>query len=217
MFTGIISITGRLLDIQPAGGGFHYTVDPGSTVRNIETGESIAVNGVCLTVDNFSADGRLVFHISAETAGRTTLKDLHAGSILNLERALELNSRLGGHFVSGHVDDIGKIVKFNSDDNPVLKIRCPESLGRFIAVKGSIAVDGISLTIADLDEDTISVALVPHTVHATNLSGLQPGHSVNLEVDMIARYIVRAMECREDPRRVTWDFLKKSGFLKDDK
>ncbi len=214
MFTGIISVTGRLREHEPAEGGIRLTVEPDTILENPLIGESVAINGVCLTIEDIPGPNRLAFHLSEETIRRTTLKHLDPGLILNMERALKLGDGLGGHLVSGHVDAIGKIIQLDTrEDKLILKVSCPENIQRFVAPKGSIAIDGISLTIAGVDDDCFSVALVPHTVNMTNLSHLGTGDGINLEVDMIARYVVRAIECGLDPHDVTREFLKESGLL----
>lgn len=160
----------------------------------LEIGESVAVNGVCLTVRMVEGDG-FAADLSKETLERTTLGALRQGDALNLERSLRVGDRLGGHFVFGHVDAVGEIERLEPvGEGWTLRVRVPEGFAPFLADKGSVAVDGISLTMCDCAERAFSVALVPHTVAATNLGRRRPGDRVNLEADMLARYVRRALE-----------------------
>jgi riboflavin synthase alpha subunit len=182
VFTGIVREVGRVVEF-----------DGGRLVVEAETiadaGDSVAVDGVCLTVVD-SADGvRLSFDVVAETLGRTTLGDLQPGDAVNLEPALRVGEPLGGHYVQGHVDGVGRA---RSIGGPVW-IDAPPDLLRYCVEKGSIAVDGVSLTVAALDDGGFAVALVPHTLAATTLGGLQPGEQVNLEVDVLAKYVERLL------------------------
>jgi riboflavin synthase len=153
-------------------------------------GDSIAVNGVCLTVVERS-DEHLSFDVSEETLRRTSFSRLRAGDAVNLERPVTLMSRLGGHLVQGHVDGVGEVAALErtSDDGAWLTVRAPDALGRYLVEKGSVTVDGISLTVAAIDGATFSVALIPHTLDVTTLGTAEVGHPVNLEVDVIARYV----------------------------
>jgi riboflavin synthase len=215
MFTGIIELTGRLRDRpRPAGSGVRLEVIPAIPLRDLAIGESIANNGVCLTAEPGSTAERLIFFASPETLQRTTLGLLEAGQMLNLERSLRADARLGGHLVMGHVDGLGTIRRWEQQgESWELEVEFPSELARFIASKGSIAVDGISLTVVDLHADSFTVAVIPHTAGQTTLAGFAPGRRVNLEVDMLARYVVRALECLAGkPDAVNADLLRRAGF-----
>jgi len=194
MFTGIVQATGRVLTKEPRGDGARITIDAGElSVDDVTIGESIAVAGCCLTVVA-REDRRLAFDVSAETLSCTTGFD--SGRAVNLERALRLSDRLGGHLLAGHVDDVGTVVRFVpiSGGSRLLEAEAPAHLARFIAPKGSIAIDGVSLTVNTVSGARFSVNLIPHTLAVTTLGNLPPGARVNLEVDLVARYIARLHE-----------------------
>jgi len=185
MFTGIIERLGTARRLLPGRTGLEVSAD----LADLRLGESVAVNGVCLTATR-SAQGLAAFDLSPETLSRTTLGALKAGDKVNLERALRLCDRVGGHLVTGHVDGKGRIVaKKPSGGGQELTVLFPAALRRFLAVKGSIAVEGVSLTVAGLRGNRATVALVPFTLRNTNLGGKRMGDEVNLEIDLIARYL----------------------------
>lgn len=193
MFTGIVQAKGHIHKVESVGDDKRLFIASGVLdMADVSLGDSIAVNGVCLTVIEFSASGFTV-HVSAETLRCTA--GLGAIGEVNLEKALRLADRLGGHLVSGHVDGVGDVVRFDSaGDCKLLKISAPHVLSRYVAVKGSITVNGVSLTVNTVEGDEFSINLIPHTLEATTLSSLVPGSRVNLEVDLIARYIDRMQE-----------------------
>lgn len=184
MFTGMVEETGRLAGRE--GGRFRF--EASSVLEDTRLGGSLAVNGVCLTVVALG-DGWWEADIVDETLARTTLGGLAPGAPVNLERPLRLVDRLGGHLVQGHVDGVGQVLS----PAPDLSVRPPAALNRFLAEKGSVAVEGVSLTIARLDEDSFTVAVIPHTAEVTNLGRLQAHDRVNLEVDVVARYVDRLL------------------------
>ena len=190
MFTGIISAVGRVREIKPAAGGVRIAVDTGALdLADVKTGDSIAVNGVCLTVVALAA-GRLAFDVSRETLACTA--GFKAGAAVNLEKSLRLADRLGGHLVSGHVDGVGSVVRFDAvGENRLLVIEAPREIAKYVARKGSIAVNGVSLTVNAVDGPRFEINLIPHTLAATNLRGLATGCQVNLEADLLARYVER--------------------------
>jgi riboflavin synthase len=193
MFTGIIEERGQVSAVDPVSGAIRLVVQCRTVGSDASVGASIAVNGVCLTVAA-ATDGGLAFDVIAETLERSSLGRLRPGDPVNLERPLTLASRLGGHLVQGHVDGVGTVETLGrTDDGVVMRIRPPEELRRYIAEKGSIAVDGVSLTVASVDEGSFSVALVPHTMAVTTLGDREPGDPVNLEVDVLAKYVERAV------------------------
>ncbi len=214
MFTGIIAGHGTLVRSEPVGGDRRLTVRSRSVdLAGVHLGDSIAVNGVCLTVvqlgeASFSAD------VSRETLAVTTLKDWREGEELNLELALQPQSRLGGHIVSGHVDGIGELISRHPDGRSErLVFRVPQALARYIAHKGSVCIDGVSLTVNEVQADTFGVNIIPHTAERTTLHAFRPGRQVNIEVDVIARYLERLLlqDHRSAPG-VTLDLLAKAGF-----
>ena len=190
MFTGIIQATGKIETITPAGDDLKLNIGVGKLdMSDVQIGDSIAVNGVCLTAVNFSQN-HFEAHVSKETLSCTV--GLDAPKQVNLEKALRLSDRLGGHLVSGHVDGVGQVVKFEAlGDCWLLMVRAPHALSRYITIKGSIAIDGVSLTVNAVDKDTFSINLIPHTLENTSLQHLGVGSRVNLEVDLIARYVER--------------------------
>ena len=193
MFTGIIQSVGTIQSVTPSSDDVKLRIQSGSLdMTDVQLGDSIAVNGVCLTVVDFEAD-QFEVHVSKETLCVTVGLD-HPHSV-NLEKALRLSDRLGGHLVSGHVDGVGQVVKFESlGECWHLCVRVPHALAKYIAVKGSIAVDGVSLTINAIEKDVFSINLIPHTLENTTLSQLGIGSRVNIEVDQIARYVERMTE-----------------------
>ena len=190
MFTGIIQSTGKIQSITSAGADVKLNIAVGALdMSDVQIGDSIAVNGVCLTAVTFDAT-HFEVHVSKETLNCTV--GLDAPREVNLEKALRLSDRLGGHLVSGHVDGVGQVVRFEPvGDCWLLMVRAPHALSRYIAVKGSIAVDGVSLTVNHVEQDTFSMNLIPHTIENTTLKNLGIGSRVNLEVDLIARYVER--------------------------
>jgi riboflavin synthase len=197
MFTGLIEAVGEIKDIQRAGdsGTIRIAI---SFADELAPGESVAVDGMCLTVTEKS-QGEFRAQISSESWQRSTAGHKRIGEQVNLERALQPTSRLGGHFVLGHVDGVGELTeRSDRDDMAVMRFRYPAKDAILLVEKGSIAVDGVSLTIAGLEGDTFTVAVIPTTLEQTTLGGMQPGRAVNLEYDIIGKYIVRALELEKN-------------------
>ena len=194
MFTGIVEERGVVREV----GGSRLAVGCRAVTSDAEVGASVSVNGVCLTVVEWS-EAHLAFDVSEETFRRTSFARLSEGDPVNLERPLTLASRLGGHLVQGHVDGVGEVVEVvpGADGAAWVTIRAPKDLRRYLVDKGSVCVDGVSLTVAALDGDTFAVALIPHTLAATTLGSAQPTDPVNLEVDVIAKYVHALLEGRD--------------------
>jgi riboflavin synthase len=194
LFTGIIEGLGHLAARETLGGDVRFTFHVGSlTFDNVQLGESIAINGVCLTVIAFDAH-TFQADASTETLGLTTLGQLAEGAVINLERAMRPTDRLGGHLVSGHVDGLGQVLSIHDDARAQRwRFAAPAALRRYIAKKGSICVDGVSLTVNEVDEEGFDVALIPHTVSHTAFSNTAVGSAVNLEIDLVARYVERLL------------------------
>ena len=193
MFTGIIQRVGSFSYLSPKAGGYELKVDVVHGWEDLEKGESIAVNGACLTLVGFD-EKSLVFDVSRETMEKTSLGRLRRGEPLNLERALRPVDRLGGHIVLGHVDGVGELAFLNREGEFYrVGVRIPQHLSKYVAVKGSIAVDGISLTVAKKEGGFVEIAVIPHTYQHTNLKGKRVGDLVNIEVDVIARYVESLM------------------------
>ena len=193
MFTGIIEAIGRVAAVKPAGESAALTIDAaGLDMSDVAIGDSIACNGVCLTVTSLVPKGFTV-DVSQETLRVTA--GFAAGSAINLEKSLRLSDRLGGHLVSGHVDGVGTVTAVKPvDGNREIMVRFPAELGRYVARKGSITVNGVSLTVNVVSTDTFSVNLIPHTLAVTNLKDLKQGDRVNLEIDLVARYVERMLD-----------------------
>jgi riboflavin synthase len=218
MFTGIIQAVGRIAAIEKHAGDARLRIDTGTLDMNdVQLGDSIAVSGVCLTAlecgaKAFSAD------VSSETLTRTTLGSLRTGSRVNLEKALTPASRLGGHLVSGHVDGVGEVTERSADARSVrFRIQAPAALARYIAAKGSICLDGVSLTVNAVDGAQFGLNIVPHTLQATTLDAYLPGRRVNLEVDLIARYLERLLlgdRAADTGATITHAFLAEHGFIR---
>ena len=192
MFTGIVEAVGKVASVSPAGETAAVRIESGGLdLTDVAAGDSIAVNGVCLTVKDFVSDA-LEFDVSAETLNVTS--GFAAGQRVNLEKSLRLDTRLGGHLVSGHVDEVGEVDEIvEYDGNRVMTVRFPQSLARYFARKGSVTVNGVSLTVNSVDDGRFSVNLIPHTLAATNLGDLDKGSRVNLEIDLVARYVERML------------------------
>jgi riboflavin synthase len=203
MFTGIVTALGRIE--RKEGGAVHrFTVASPYPAESFEIGCSVAHDGACLTVVSVEADGggaRHVVEVSPETLKRTTLGDWREGTTLNLERSLKIGDELGGHIVQGHVDGVGEIVARTQADGWItFTVRAPANVAPFLAEKGSITVDGVSLTINEASADTFDLMIIPHTADATTLGRKQPGAYVNLEADVMARYAARLMDARSGAR-----------------
>ncbi len=193
MFTGLIEELGSVSRVDPLSEGARITIAASGIARELGDGDSVAVNGVCLTVVN-KGDAGFAADLSPETLARTTLGQLAPGSRVNLERAVTPSTRLGGHFVQGHVDGRGTFLGAEPEgDFRTVRIGFPPELGRYLIHKGSVAVEGISLTIAALGSEHFDIAVIPKTWEMTNLSTLVPGDPVNLEVDLIAKYVERLL------------------------
>lgn len=195
MFTGIVQGVGTVRAIEPRGGDVTIVIDTGEvSIADVALGGSIAVCGVCLTATRFDHAG-FAADVSRETLSLTTLGDWSSGTKVNLEKALLAGQALGGHYVTGHIDGVGEVVARHDDARSVrLEFRVPAGLAHYVARKGSICIDGASLTVNGASGDRFDVNLVPHTLEVTTLGQLQPGHRVNLEVDVIARYVERMLE-----------------------
>jgi riboflavin synthase len=204
MFTGLVEHLGAVERIEPADPALRLVVRAGPLAEDAQIGDSIAINGCCLTVVSREED-LLGFDAGSETLSRTNLGRLSSGSPVNLERSLKVGDRLGGHFVSGHIDGTGRLVKRRDEGQwSSFTFRVPRQLTRHMAAKGSVAVDGVSLTLVDVGLETFSVALIPHTLSVTTLGGLGIGSIVNLETDQLAKYVERQLETRSsaDPNSI---------------
>lgn len=212
MFTGIVEEIGRIENIKKGTKSSVLTIKGKLVLEGIQLGDSIAVNGVCLTVTSFTAKA-FTADVMHETLNRSSFLNLKVGNEVNLERAMSANGRFGGHIVSGHIDGTGKIVKIQKDDNAVwYTIKADEPIMKYIVEKGSIAIDGISLTVATLHKDSFSVSVIPHTVSQTILSLKGVGDMVNLENDVIGKYIERLLSFDQKKNNITKEFLYVNGF-----
>jgi riboflavin synthase len=216
MFTGIIETTGEVISFTPGEGAARLVVRAPGLAEQLRKGDSIGVSGVCLTAlemgpDWFAAD------LAAETIARTTLSRLNAGLRVNLELPTPAGAPLGGHVVQGHVDGVGTLIALDpvtrgADSDWVLRVRLPESLTRYVVEKGSIAVEGISLTVAGIEDSEIWIAILPHTCMATNLHTLTPGMGMNIEVDVLAKYAESRARVDSNQRELTVEYLLANGY-----
>jgi riboflavin synthase len=201
MFTGLVERMGEVAEVVDRPPGKRLTIRAGAVAEGAAVGDSIAINGCCLTIIAIAGDG-LSFDAGEETLRRTNLGALATGSLVNLERSLQASDRLGGHFVTGHIDGVGHLAERRDDaDWSFFWFRCVPELTRQMASKGSIAVDGVSLTLVDVTEDRFSVALIPHTLQVTTLGRLRSGDPVNLETDLLAKYVARQLHFLQPPSR----------------
>jgi riboflavin synthase len=212
MFTGIIEEVGKIAKIYQRGNNRRITVGASNTPKELRTGDSVAVSGVCLTAldikpQSFCAD------LAPETWERTSFSRIHPGALVNLELPMKANGRFGGHIVQGHVDGVGKLIAFDriaDSENYWLHIEIPSEVEKYTVFKGSISIEGISLTVAKLEANRCIIAIIPHTVEMTNLDSLKPGDPVNLEADLIAKYVEKMM--KGEPSSITVEELVRQGF-----
>ncbi|MEW5785010.1 MAG: riboflavin synthase [Bacillota bacterium] len=218
MFTGIVEELGRLQSRQGSREGVDLTISARLILEDLKIGDSVAVNGVCLTAVQTGRDS-FTAQVMPETLRKTDLIALLPGQHVNLERALALGGRLGGHLVSGHIDGTGTLERRRTEGNAlIIHFRAPPEILRYVISKGSIAVDGISLTVAGVDQDGFSVSLIPHTAAETTLGRKQPGAMVNLECDLIGKYVEKLLQPhtaggRPAERSITTAFLQEKGFI----
>ena len=217
MFTGIIQGKGKLVNTRPSGGGLAFDLEAGFDMIDPEEGESIAVNGACLTAYNIKSR-RFTVDVSPESLSRTTLGGLRAGDMVNLERALRLSDRLGGHIVSGHIDCVGRVVSIRKEGNfTIFSFLVPEEQDRYIIEKGSVTINGISLTVNDCERGRFSVSIIPHTLQVTTLGLLKNGGEVNIEVDIIGKYVEKLLSPQNgtaaESSGINPSFLAENGFF----
>jgi len=198
MFTGIVEETGRVVSFAPQAEAWRLQVAAKRVLEGLAEGDSIAVNGCCLTATKFDS-GYVWFDVLEETRRLTNFSELGAGGAVNLERSLKFDGKVGGHFVTGHIDGVGVVEVFEArGKDHYLKVRVPEGGGRYIVHKGSIAIDGISLTIAEVDGDAFAVWVIPHTLQVTNLGARKVGEKVNLEFDLLGKYVEKLLQTRSE-------------------
>lgn len=217
MFTGIIEAVGKIEAIENKFGDKRFKISVGKLdMSDVALGDSIACNGVCLTAIAFD-DNSYTADVSKETLDLTTLEKIESGAIVNLEKALTPTTRLGGHLVSGHVDGIGEVIAISNAARSIqFDIKAPDNLAKYIAKKGSITVDGVSLTVNDVEDSVFKLNLVPHTLEETTAKNYKVGTKVNLEVDLLARYLERLLLGEKDGQKsgVDYQLLMNSGFVK---
>jgi len=219
MFTGIIEEVGKISRIEVRGENRRITIEAKNTPKELGTGQSVSVSGVCLTAldirpNSFCAD------LAPETWQRTSFSRIHEGALVNLELPMKADGRFGGHIVQGHVDGVGKLIEFerivdsdgHDSDNWWLHIEIPSDVEKYTVFKGSICIEGISLTVARLEKNRCTIAIIPHTVELTNLGSLKPGDPVNLEADVIAKYVEKMMTRDPEQSSLTIEELVKQGF-----
>jgi len=214
MFTGIIEEVGKVVKIEQRGENRRITIAAENTPKELKPGDSVAVSGVCLTAldikpRSFCAD------LAPETWARTSFSRMHEGALVNLELPMKADGRFGGHIVQGHVDGVGKVIELEriaDSDNWWLRIELPSEIEKYTVFKGSISIEGISLTVANLEQNVCTVAIIPHTVEMTNLGSLKPGDPVNLEADLIAKYVEKMTKRDATASSLTVEELVRQGF-----
>lgn len=216
MFTGLIEEIGRVESVVKSAKSARITIKAKKVLEGIKLGDSICTNGVCLTVTSYNSSG-FIIDVMAETMRRSNLKKFSTGDEVNLERALRVGDRLGGHIVSGHIDGIGTIVNFEREDNAIwITVAASPEILKYIIEKGSIAIDGVSLTVAYIDNSVFKVSIIPHTKDMTTLLKRKVGDEVNLECDMIGKYIEKLMVAgKQEPikKDIDFNFLNENGFI----
>jgi riboflavin synthase len=214
MFTGIVEEVGKIAKIEQRGENRRITIEAGNTPKELGTGQSVSVSGVCLTAldikpHSFCAD------LAPETWERTSFSRIHEGAQVNLELPMKADGRFGGHIVQGHVDGVGRLISFDriaDSENWWLHIEIPAEIEKYTVFKGSICIEGISLTVAKLERNRCTIAIIPHTVELTNLGSLKPGDPVNLEADVIAKYVEKMMQAEDGQSSLTVEDLVGQGF-----
>ena len=214
MFTGIVEEVGKVIKIAQRGENRRITIEAANAPKELKTGNSVAVSGVCLTAldikaKSFSAD------LAPETWDRTSFSRIHEGALVNLELPMKADGRFGGHVVQGHVDGVGKLIgleRIADSENWWMHIELPREVEKYTVFKGSISIEGISLTVAKLEKDRCTIAIIPHTVEMTNLGSLKPGDPVNLEADLIAKYVEKMLAGRGAESSLTAEELVSKGF-----
>jgi len=214
MFTGIVEEVGSVSRIDERGENRRITIAATTVAKELKTGDSVSVSGVCLTALDIEP-GSFCADLAPETWERTSFSRIHEGALLNLELPMKADGRFGGHIVQGHVDGVGKLIALDriaDSDNFWLRIELPRAVEKYTVYKGSICIEGISLTVARLDGSECTVAIIPHTVELTNLNSLKPGDPVNLEADLIAKYVEKMMSNEPAESTLTVEELVRQGF-----
>jgi riboflavin synthase len=214
MFTGIVEEVGRVIRIEQRGENRRITIAAENAPSELKTGHSVAVSGVCLTALDIKP-GSFCADLAPETWARTSFSRLQEGALVNLELPMKADGRFGGHIVQGHVDGVGKVIAFEriaDSENWWLRIELPRDVERYTVYKGSVCIEGISLTVAKLEDGICTIAIIPHTVEMTNLNSLKPGDPVNLEADLIAKYVEKMMTSEPDESTLTVEELVRQGF-----
>jgi riboflavin synthase len=217
MFTGLVETTAKITGRKITGKSGKFIVKPDHKFKNLQRGESIAVNGACLTLEQEMTGGEIEFHVLSETLKRTNLGELPIGSKVNLERALSVGDRLGGHFVTGHIDATAKVIDISQhNDDYIYKVSIPPEVMPFLVQKGSITIDGTSLTLVEIEKGYFTVHLIPVTSEDTALLSRRAGDNVNLEADLLGKYVKRQLDIIKldgDIDNVTMDTLRNAGWL----
>jgi riboflavin synthase len=215
MFTGIITEVGRVISATNSGGGLKLAIEAPRSAAELAVGDSVSLNGACQTVVE-RTPSQFTVEAVEETLSKTTLGEFKAGSAVNLELPLRLSDRLGGHMVLGHVDGVGRIVGIDvKESSRLVHVQCPSSFMRYVIPVGSIAIDGISLTVADVRDNTLTVSIIPHTLERTSLSTARVGTKVNLEFDVLGKYVEKLLAGKSEPEqrsKVTRDKLASWGY-----
>jgi len=214
MFTGIVEEVGRITRIEQRGENRRITITAENSPKELGTGHSVSVSGVCLTALDIKP-GSFCADLAPETWVRTSFSRIHEGALVNLELPMKADGRFGGHIVQGHVDGVGKLISFDriaDSENWWLNIELPEEIEKYTVYKGSISIEGISLTVAKLDKNVCTIAIIPHPVEMTNLHSLKPGDPLNLEADLIAKYVEKMMKSENPQSSLTIEDLVEQGF-----